>query len=146
MPGFGVQIRGLEEVQAMLQNVINSVQPAVAKAVQQGGYLVLSSAVQSIQHTSASGRVYTSHGVSHTASAPGEPPATDEGTLVGSLQIWTSSDGMSIAVGSNLNYAPYLEYGTRKMAARPYLNPAFDVNREEILALITKAVNQTMQG
>jgi len=27
-------------------------------------------------------------------------------------------------VGTNVEYAPYVEFGTRKMAARPYLRPA----------------------
>ena len=27
-------------------------------------------------------------------------------------------------VGTNVYYAPYVEFGTRKMAARPYLRPA----------------------
>jgi len=27
-------------------------------------------------------------------------------------------------VGTNVHYAPYVEFGTRKMAAKPYLRPA----------------------
>lgn len=29
-------------------------------------------------------------------------------------------------VGTNLHYAPYIEFGTRNMAAQPFLVPAFD--------------------
>lgn len=29
-------------------------------------------------------------------------------------------------IGTDLEYAPYQEFGTRKMAAHPYLRPAFD--------------------
>ena len=40
-----------------------------------------------------------------------------------------------VEVGSNLEYAPYVELGTRKMSARPYLRPALEANREAIRAL-----------
>lgn len=35
-------------------------------------------------------------------------------------------------VGSNLEYAPYVEYGTRYMEAQPFLEPAIDDSKAEI--------------
>ncbi len=35
-------------------------------------------------------------------------------------------------VGSNIEYAPYVEMGTSKMSARPYLRPALETNWGEI--------------
>src|SRR5687768_16628959 len=35
-------------------------------------------------------------------------------------------------VGSNLEYAPFVEYGTRHMAAQPFLEPAIDDSRADI--------------
>ena len=35
-------------------------------------------------------------------------------------------------VGTNVEYAPYVELGTRKMAAQPYLRPAADKNRARV--------------
>jgi len=32
--------------------------------------------------------------------------------------------GVSAIVGTNVEYAPYVEYGTRYMTARPYLRPS----------------------
>lgn len=43
--------------------------------------------------------------------------------LAGSDDAW---------VGTNVEYAGYVEYGTRKMAAQPYLRPAVDTNRPNI--------------
>lgn len=42
----------------------------------------------------------------------------------------------TVAVGSNVEYAPYVELGTSKMSARPYLRPALEANRREIRRLL----------
>jgi hypothetical protein len=61
----------------------------------------------------------------HRASAPGEAPATDTGALVNS--IYNESRGKySRAIGSRLDYAYYLEFGTFKMAKRPSWIPAVE--------------------
>lgn len=51
------------------------------------------------------------------------------GTLRRSIhtEIVNASDTHAEAeIGTDLEYAPYQEFGTRKMAAHPYLRPAFD--------------------
>ena len=35
-------------------------------------------------------------------------------------------DGDGAIVGTNVEYAPYVEYGTRRASARPYFRPAID--------------------
>ena len=35
-------------------------------------------------------------------------------------------DTATYGVGTNVEYAPYVEFGTRKMAAQPYLRPAVE--------------------
>lgn len=87
----------------------------------------------------------------HQASAPGQPPAVDTNRL---RQSWTvtplKGTGASsnfagnhqsiesrggrvvLTYGSNLFYAPFLEYGTSRMKPRPYLRPT--------MPLIAKAV------
>ena len=42
----------------------------------------------------------------------------------------------TVAVGSNVEYAPYVELGTSKMTAKPYLRPALEANRKEIRKLL----------
>lgn len=56
-------------------------------------------------------------------SLPGQPPNTDTGTLVSSIQF-DFKNGIG-RVGTNLKYGAYLEFGTSDMAARPWLQPAF---------------------
>lgn len=52
----------------------------------------------------------------------------DTGRLRSSIQMTdprqVSADVLSIRVGSAVNYARYVELGTRYMRARPYLRPA----------------------
>lgn len=48
--------------------------------------------------------------------------AVDTGRLRNSVS-WAILDD-SVYIGTNVEYAPYVELGTSKMAARPYLRPA----------------------
>lgn len=61
----------------------------------------------------------------HIASAPGDPPAPDLGTLRRSVQRDTSrlDSDLSARTGTNMPYGRWLEHGTRKMAARPWMRP-----------------------
>lgn len=69
---------------------------------------------------------------SHRASAPGESPAMDTGTLAGSIQT-EPTGATSAAVSTNQDYAVHLEYGTVNMAARPAWVPAAEEVRPRFL-------------
>ena len=47
------------------------------------------------------------------------------GRLARSMSIETASDGLTATVGTDLDYGTFLELGTQRMAARPWLRPAF---------------------
>lgn len=69
-----------------------------------------------------SGKPYTRRGTTHQASAPGEAPAIDTGNLANSIQV--DLHGLSAVIGTNAEYAEALEFGTVRMAPRPFLAPA----------------------
>lgn len=52
----------------------------------------------------------------------------DTGTLSSSIHGVVESEGNDVVgiVGSRVVYAPYQEFGTQKMAAQPYLWPAWE--------------------
>lgn len=54
----------------------------------------------------------------------------DTGNLRGS--ITHKVEGAEAKVGTNVDYAPHVEYGTHKMDAKPYLRPAIDAQRANI--------------
>lgn len=57
---------------------------------------------------------------------PGQKPAVRTGRLRGSITWRLGRDplGLYADIGSSVLYAPYLEFGTSRMEARPYLRPA----------------------
>lgn len=70
----------------------------------------------------ASGRTYQRPGgKTHTASSPGNAPRPDTGTLINSLR-WEPR-GQNRALIASAEHGYYLEYGTEKMAARPFFRP-----------------------
>lgn len=78
----------------------------------------------------------------HTASAPGEPPATDTGNLLSSIQVKPTEIAgfkMTAAVESRAPYAKFLEEGTGKMKPRPFGSVALREAKQGIIARIKKA-------
>jgi hypothetical protein len=69
--------------------------------------------------------------VMHTASAPGEAPASDTGALLGSIQL-DLSNPLHAVITIGAEYAELLEKGTRKMAARPYVEVSVEEAVEEV--------------
>lgn len=116
----------------------------VLGAVKVGVNLIANDAKRSIARGSKTGRIYRRHGIEHQASAPGEPPATDTGMLIASIVADAVLEGDEIAgfVDARAEYAVHLEYGTRKMAARPFLIPAVELNRARVGELIAAALQR----
>lgn len=75
-----------------------------------------------------SGRFYGSH----QASAPGEAPAVMTGAAKNNMTIDKPGEGERI-VAAGQEYAPFLEFGTRFMEARPFMSPAVMKERSEFL-------------
>lgn len=64
-------------------------------------------------------------GFPHVASSPGQPPHVDTGHLKDSIRFaMTGEYEGEVAAGAE--YAAYLEFGTSRMAARPFMTPAVD--------------------
>lgn len=90
------------------------------------------------------GRLYRRGSRVHVASAPGEPPAVDTGFLRNSVRALRAvairvSPVRVLAIGEvrvGAEYGFYLERGTRRMAARPWVRRTFD---EVALPLVSLA-------
>lgn len=77
----------------------------------------------------------------HRASAPGEAPAIDTGHLVNSFFTKKLSRLVRI-IGVNAEYAAALEFGTERVAARPYLRPALNAVRSFFMRSMREIVRQ----
>lgn len=66
-----------------------------------------------------------------SGSRPGGGPAVRTGRLRGSITFRLGEDALSLYadIGSAVLYAPYVEKGTSRMAARPFLRPALAAAR-----------------
>lgn len=67
----------------------------------------------------------------NTGSVPGHGPAVRTGRLRASITHRPGVDALGpyVDVGSAVLYAPYVELGTSRMAARPFLRPALEAAR-----------------
>lgn len=99
--------------------------------------LVRETAVTSILQGPKTG-IFYSRGTSkpHRASAAGEAPANDTSYLSQRIFINMDVDGLGADVESAAEYSSFLEFGTSKMAARPFMHPAAESNRPKIRRLV----------
>ena len=82
-----------------------------------------------IRESRPSGRTYQRGRRVHQASAPGEPFAVDTGAHLRAVgfTVEETPTGYEAVAGSTLKTSLSLEFGTRRMAARPTWRPALDI-------------------
>lgn len=108
--------------------------------------LVHDVATLKIQSPPKTGRVYTRRGVKHQASAPGEAPATDLGTLVSSGSTRYRPEELLGQVNWSAQHASFLEQGTERMEPRPFARPSLDECQEQIVDNIAAGVSDALAG
>ena len=125
-----LRIEGLDELNKTLSELPSKFEQEAGRLVNRTAQNIRNAAVRSIQKPSGIGTYYKKYNPDrmHIASAPGQPPNTDTGRLVNSLNV-TRSGALTAEVLANVEYAAYLELGTRHMAARPFMTPAVEQER-----------------
>ena len=84
-------------------------------------------------------------GKNDVPSSPGEPPNNDTGVLKNNIEA-VLKEPLVAEISSNAPYAAPLEFGSSKLAARPYMVPARDAERASVQELVTQAVNHVVKG
>ena len=69
---------------------------------------------------------------SSSPSEAGDPPRRVTGRLSGSIAHEVDRVRLIARVGTNVLYGKFLELGTRKMAARPFIRPGLEKARHRI--------------
>lgn len=132
-------IDGDEELIRKLQALNTKVGTGMSQAMLAGAFILEGFIKQSMQE-GHHGRVYRRGGRAHQASAPGETPAIDYGSLVNSIVSELTAINES-QVSTSSEVAAPLEFGTVSMAARPFFRPAVDEHHGEV----AEAVRATIQ-
>jgi HK97 gp10 family phage protein len=66
----------------------------------------------------------------------------DTGRLRNSIAVEIEEGGLSAVVGTNVHYAPFQEFGTSRMRARPFLFPAWEEERERFIAALRRELGE----
>lgn len=139
--------------------------PVIHGEVVKGAMRIRNNVIQSIARGTKSGRTYLWRGANpgedpdsfmrsslghwfpvkfrnapHKASAPGEPPATDEGGLIGSIAVDDRKNQIEVGSEMGAPYAEFLESGTRTMKPRPFLEPAVNKEASDIESNVMNAI------
>lgn len=125
--------------------VLAKVRAAAMRGVVRGTEAVVEEATSLILETPKTGRVYRRRGVTHQASAPGQPPASDTGRLVQSNRTEFDQAELTGTAIWSAAHAAALEHGTAKMAPRPFARPALANSREEIEQDIAAEVRSALE-
>lgn len=129
-----IKITGLDALRTKLASLPAEYQAEVAPAVYAAGDMIRVEAHKSIVKEAVQGK-------NHVPSSPGDPPNRDTGQLDSSL-VTQVSGPLSVTVTANAPYAASLEFGTSKMAERPFMRPAIEKKTKAMVDLIAKAVEK----
>ena len=111
----------------------------ILKLIQRGVDIVESEVIVGLHGGPKTGEVYSRRTVVHKASAAGEYPATDTGFLASNISSSLDRKRKIGRVTSSAAYSKHLEYGTKNMAARPFMHPSLEKNRRKILGWFKSA-------
>ena len=143
---INLKVKNLKKVLSQLNRLQKDMEVPFQEIVKGGGQLIRGEAIKSIQTGSKSGVMYQMYNPrrEHRASAPGEAPASDTGNLVSKIIVKQKSKDIT-SVESNADYSAYLEYGTSKMEARPFMLPAFEKSKKPIINAVFNRVKRKIE-
>ncbi|MFS0771038.1 HK97-gp10 family putative phage morphogenesis protein [Sphingomonas sp. 1P08PE] len=80
-------------------------------------------------------------GKGHVPSQPGQAPNADTHRLADNIETVQPAP-LRVEVSSNAPYSAALEFGTSKVAARPFMGPAVAAKKDEVIALVARAISE----
>jgi len=129
-------IKNLKAFQNKLKKrIVENPEKELLNLVQRSTSLVEETVLDSIR-SGGTGITYQKYNPrrEHTASAQGEPPATDTGFLINSVTSTVKKDKGEVVgqIIASAPYAKFLEFGTSNILPRPFMQPALERNRPKI--------------
>ncbi|MFO0109944.1 MAG: HK97-gp10 family putative phage morphogenesis protein [Alphaproteobacteria bacterium] len=147
---FKIEVEGLDRLKRAVAATEENLRKELLGALESGARHVQDEAIKSINRGVKTGRLYKVGTVWRRASAPGEPPANQTKALTDrGFRVRLDKEAMSafvvVMTEGFTNYARLLEFGTSKMAARPFLFPAVESSRAWIEKRLNKAVDRAIK-
>lgn len=138
-----LRLEGTEALNRALRRLDADARKEVKKAVDATGLSLRGTIVKKYQRGPATGEVYQKYNPrrTHQASAPGEAPATDTGRLASSVTI-EDTGPIEIEVGTEVEYGPYLEFGTRDIDPRPNWVPSVQEEEPKYVRRVEAAIRR----
>lgn len=133
-----VSLEGLDNLDKLIIQNRASIRKDVSAVVNQSLKNIRNNIIRKLQRGTPQGRYYKRGRKVHRASAGGQPPATDRGQLVGS--VFVQHEGLFGYSGVRTKYALYLEYGTTKMQARPFVFPTAEEEQSVFIENLKKVI------
>lgn len=130
--------KGLDKHRNRLKRLASAEVVRVAGAVvYEGADMIRAEAFRLVSAGSVSGK-------GHVASRPGEPPNRDTGVLQANFET-QQTGATSAEFRSKAPYAGALEFGTSRMASRPYVRPARDSQSPKIRKRFAEQVDKLVK-
>ena len=120
------------------KEVVKSIEDTAAQKMYEATQLVRTQVLETLSGQ-RSGRTYYVPGTkrTYTASSPGEPPAVASSDLFKSITAKVESKGKEVTgyVGTDKIQGLMTEFGTVKMAARPWLRISFEQSMDKLKSI-----------
>lgn len=147
MAGITIKILNESRFKTDLNNKSKTVTNNIIRTINQTANAVRNTAVVSIIQNSRAGAEVTRYSPKRTIriSKAGDPPASDTGYLANQIAVKIDANGMGADIISNADYSEALEFGTLKMPARPFMQPALEENRKKFDTNMAKAIRQGLK-
>lgn len=124
----------LHKIGKELQKAAADIPDVITQELVIGANLIRNTIIQSMRSTKRA--PWTTGKAGHHPSMPGHPPAVDTGELLRSIMFDARPMEVEIGTFGGAPYGKWLETGTSKMEARPWLEPAVEEHADDIVKRI----------
>ena len=135
---------GLQELGVSLERLNKNTKKKAMEELAKSANTMRNTIIRAMQQTTKASWFYVRGRKKHFPSLPGHAPAIDSGQLLKSIDFEKRTQEVEVGSlrGGGTNYAEYLEEGTKKMEARPFLDPSL----QKVLPSITTNIMQAILG
>ena len=128
------------------EGVVEAVRRGALRGLTIAGNDVRNEILRRILATTKTGRIYRRRSGEHRASAPGEAPASDTGTLVRGIAVTVNPQTLSVRINSGAAHSLYLEFGTPTIEPRPHLRVSLAAQQENIKLTVGREIGRELQS